>query len=593
MYSLLKLAPVKYRIYMLLTMIATILQSVSSLIFSRVTASFIPLIAHPDIVVTSLNIDGIHIPVSGHGEAIGVLLAILFAAIILTFAFAFVSIVLSTKVTTNTVRIMRTVAFKRVQEIPAKDLDKISVGSLMSRMTNDIWIVGLALANFSRSLIMAPIMIIGATLMAIIVNPGISFFVAIIIPVIFVVVLIIGLTTVPLIKKRQKQNDLINNESRENIHGIRVIKSYNLEKIQKEKYLSVTKKWAKLAIKINSNFSFIIPIVFFIVNIVTGFIILWGANSINPTSTDTKFLESLMAFIDFMILIAMSILQFTMVLMMSFRGNISAKRINAIIKNKDSFLPVINGKNIENPSIEFKNVSFAYSEEDAQSNNFIINNISFAVQPYSTLGIIGSSGAGKSTIAELLIRNYLPNHGEILVDNKNINEINTSDLNDNIAMTFQDSILNSGSIKKNLLFAKETATKEEIEKACKTARAFEFIEKFDDKFEHIIEQRGKNLSGGQKQRLSIARSLLKDAKILVLDDSTSALDALTEKKVKQGIRKNYNQTTLIISQKISAIRDCDNIILLEDGRIEAQGSHEYLMTNSQKYKQIVKEQGGV
>ncbi|WP_027334308.1 ABC transporter ATP-binding protein [Mycoplasma elephantis] len=596
MFALLRMTSRKYRIYMVFSMLFTIVNVFMTLLFSRLNASFIPLLLKRD-EITKIDIDFVSFDVKNTSEAIWILAGLILLNTFFSFLSAILSIIFSAKAFANVTREIRTIIFEKIQKMPIQDIDNITVGALMTRLTSDAMMAGMVVQTISRTLVTAPIMLVGAVILAIIVNPGMSFFLAILIPTIFFVVLIIGFKTNPLIKNRQKTVDLINNEARENILGIRVIKSYNLENEKRNNFNESIEKWTKLNIKLNRIFWLMNPIVFTIINILISGILMWGGYLILDTNKnmDIKYLESVTAFIDFMILISFAILQLTQILVITMRGRISAKRIKTVLNSKNSFDDVISDKYINSPSIEFKNVTFKYKDiynKSTSSSKNTIENISFKIKPYESLGIIGNSGSGKTTIANLIVRNFLPDNGEIIIDDKNINEINTENLNSNISITFQESILNSGTIKENLLFANKNATNIEIERAASASLAKHFIDKFPDKYEHKIVQRGKNLSGGQKQRLSIARSLLKRSKILILDDSTSALDALTEKAVKNNIKNNFKLTTIIISQKISAVRDCDNIILLDKGRIIANGSHENLLANSFEYKKIVQEQGG-
>ncbi|UUD37004.1 ABC-type multidrug/protein/lipid transport system ATPase component [Mycoplasmopsis californica] len=595
MFAIFKMTSKKYRFYMFVSIIFTAINVLLALLFSRLNASFIPLLLS-DKQVTQIKIDFLTFAVSGRSHAIWLLSGLILANTILGFMCTIFSIVYSAKSFSNITRELRSIIFAKIQKMPIQDIDNITVGALMTRVTSDAMMVGMIVQTVSRTLVTAPIMLIGACALALVVNIEMSFFLAILIPIIFGVVLIITFTTRPLIRKRRQSVDIINNESRENILGVRVVKSYNLENKKRENYNKSVEKWTKLSIRINSVFWVIFPVVWFTINMLVSGILIYGGNKVlDPNKEmDAKYLESMVVFIDFMILIAFSILQLSQIIFITIRGQVASKRINDVLNSKNAFDDVVSDKIIKNPSIEFKNVTFKYHDvhNEIPSSENVLENVSFKIKPYQTLGIVGNSGSGKSTIANLLVRNFLPDQGQILIDNMDINEIDTKNLNANISMTFQDAVLNSGTIKENLLFANEHATQQEIEIATKAAMAHSFIDKFEDKYNHEIVQRGKNLSGGQKQRISIARSLLKKSKILILDDSTSALDALTEKAVKSNIRDNYKLTTIIISQKISAVRDCDNIIVLDNAKVVASGTHTQLLQSSPEYQTIVKEQQG-
>lgn len=598
MLSLLRITSQKTKWNIAGSMIATIFQVFLNLVFTLIVSSFIMLLSTDsanigEIVILRLGfvltIGDITTGAVTHTEAIWIIVGILIGVLILNILLAVLSAFLAVNASSGATRELRNITFKRIQTMPLQDLERISVGSLMTRITQDIYTIGMVLQMWARTLIMAPITIILSIALAFAQDPQKAWIIVILIPAIFIFMAFIAWMVIPKIRTRQKQTDEINKESRENILGIRVIKSYNLEKIQLEKYRAVTNKWRELTINIGTKFSLIIPVIFTVVNLLTVGIMIVTVQMGGFTSADPAFLQTIMIFIDFMVIISMTILQLSFVILMSFRGQISAKRVLEVINNKDTFTENHNDIFINNPEIEFKNIAFGFIKEDKP----IIQNVSFNVPAYSTLGIIGASGSGKSVLANLLVRNYVPDSGLITIDGKDLNQIDSDNLKDNVSITYQDAILNSGTIRENLLFAKPNASQEEIDRACITARAKQFIDTLDDSYEHKIEQRAKNLSGGQKQRISIARSLLKDSKILILDDSTSALDALTEKKVKNNIKDNYKRTTIIISQKVSAIRDCDSIILLDKGEIVAQGTHTQLNETCEMYSQIVKDQGGL
>ncbi|MDJ1648639.1 ABC transporter ATP-binding protein [Mycoplasma phocimorsus] len=590
MFKLLNKISLKYRLILVVASLATVVQVVCLLLFSRVTASFIQVLA--DETTTVLKFKAFSIPVADREQAIIYLSIILAALASIGTIFSLISIYLTSYSSNSIIRELRMLVYRKIYKLPMQDIKKITLGSIMTRVTSDVFLMGLVVQAITRVIINAPITIIFSTVIAVILAPNMSWFIAVLIPLMLLLIFAIIAIAFPYIKKRQKIIDDINNESRENVIGARVIKSYNLEKNQYVKYETISQRFAILSIKMSNVFFLVIPISFLIINIIIAGLFLWGGREIISGSIKPEFVEHLIAYIDFIVYIAFALLQFAGIMGILARGLVSSKRINEIIDYKETFSDIVSDVKINNPSIKFNNVWYSFDEKAQKENDYVLKGINFEVSAYTSLGIIGKSGVGKSVLANILVRNYVVNKGEVLFDNKNINIIDTQNLKENIAITYQDANVFSGTIKENIIFANPKATKEMIIKACETAQAYNYIMKFNNQFEHKIYQGGKNLSGGQKQRLSIARSLLKESSIQIFDDSTSALDGLTEKNVINNILKNYKSTKIIISQKISCIKHCDQIVVMEDGKIIERGTHNELLKLQGAYYAIALQQQG-
>lgn len=594
MIKLLNKTSLKYRILLVIASFATVIQVICLLLFSRVSASFIQVLTDENVKV--LKFKTFSILVNDRMQAIQYLSLILVTLGILGTIFALTSIFLTSYSSNNIIRELRMIVYRKIYQLPMQDIKRITIGSIITRVTSDIFLMGMVIQAITRVIINAPITIILSTVLVSIIAPNMSWFIAVLIPSMLILILIIIAFAFPYIKKRQKIIDDINNESRENVLGARVIKSYNLEKTQNAKYEEISQKFAILSIKMANVFFLVIPISFLIINIIVVGLFFWGGRQIVQGNIDnqisSQFIENLIAYIDFIVYIAFALLEFAGVMGILARGLVSSKRINEIIDYKESFSDVSSEIKIKNPSIKFDDVWYSFEQEPKEEKDYILKGICFEIEAYSSLGIIGKSGVGKSVLSNLLNRNYVVNKGRILIDEHNINEIDTQNLKENIAITYQDANVFSGSIKENITFANPTASEENIIKASKAASAYDYIMNFAQQFEHVIYQGGKNLSGGQKQRLSIARSLLKESTIQIFDDSTSALDGLTEKKVISNILKNYHTTKIIISQKVSCIKYCDHIIVIDDGKIVEQGTHNELLKKEGAYYSIALQQGG-
>lgn len=478
--------------------------------------------------------------------------------------------------------------FKKIQELSLRNIADLKPESLITRMSTDVAIFWEFLVNAAIVMVRGVSMTVGGSVLAILVEPTMSIGVILIIPIMAVVIGIIGWKVTPLVKQTQSIVEEVTKNIDENIIGVRVIKTYNLEATRKIKFNDANNRWFKVQYKVNFLFGLITPIFWATVNMLVIIIYAIAANqAIRGVATDDTIVD-LNIFIDYLFTISTGIMMMLMFMGSMFRAKISASRINEVYESKSDNLYIKSDIKIDkNFDLKIDDLTFKYYETSPGN---ALENINLELKEGQTLGILGPTGAGKSTLMNLLMNNYLYTDGSIKIGDKEIREIDTANLHQKVGIVYQSPLLYSGTIKSNLLWAKEEASDEDITNALKNACAYEFVEKFEDKLEHPVIQGGMNLSGGQKQRLSIARTLLRKPKILILDDSTSALDNITTSKVIKNIKENYDCSVIIISQKIGAIKNADQIAVMVNGKIIDRGKHKELLENCELYHQIYSKQ---
>ena len=479
---------------------------------------------------------------------------------------------------------LRKDVFSRVQEFSFGDIDKFSTGSLVTRLTNDIT----QLQNILRmGLIMAmrsPGMLIGGIIMACTINARLALVLVIVIPVLAAAIALIMKTAFPRFQAMQKKLDALNSGIQENITNVRVIKSFVREDYEIEKFDKSNSELMDSTLRAMKIVIATMPVMMLTMNITTLCVVgLGGRFVINGTMK----VGSLTAFTTYITQILMSLMMVSMVILQSSRATASAARITEVLDTKSS-LNDDNAKEkdrkVENGSVEFKNVSFKYYADREEN---ILDNISFRIGSGQTVGIIGTTGSGKTSLVQLIPRLYDAVDGEVLVDGVNVKDYSLKHLRDGVGMVLQKNVLFSGTIEENLRWGDENASEEEVRKAAGAAQADGFVSAFTDGYNMELGQGGVNVSGGQKQRLCIARALLKKPKILILDDSTSAVDTATEAKIRDAFRTELKDTTkIIIAQRISSVIDADKILVLENGRLVGEGTHEELIKSNGEYREI-------
>lgn len=478
---------------------------------------------------------------------------------------------------------LRADVYKKVQKFSFANVDKFQTGSLVTRLTNDITQVQNFINMLLRMALRSPGMLIGALIMAIILNPKLTLILAIIMPLMLTGIGIIITKSYPKFTGMQKKIDDLNSTVQENITNVRVVKSFVRQDFEAEKFASANKNLKRAGYEAMNIMILLSPLMSFFMNITTIAVYWFGGNMVIESSMS---IGDLSAFITYITQILSSLMMVTMMFMNMSRALASGKRIAEVLdekidisdENADPALTVKNG------SIQFKNVSFRYYKN---SEGKVLDNINLFIPAKKTVGIIGSTGCGKTTLVSMIPRLYDADEGEVLIDGRNVKEYSLYNLRDAVSMVLQKNMLFSGSIEDNLRWGNEEATEEEIREAAKNAQADKFITTFKDGYQTDLDQGGTNVSGGQKQRLCIARALLKKPKIIILDDSTSAVDTATEAQIRKTFKTELKDATkIIIAQRISSVMEADMIIVMDEGAVTGFGTHEELLKNNVEYQEI-------
>lgn len=490
---------------------------------------------------------------------------------------------LSSRVATGLSRDIREKVFSRVESFSLLEFNKFSTASLMTRSTNDIQQIQTVMVFLLRMVLQAPITAIWAIYKAYNLAPSLSWIIALAVIILFGIVFTLFSIALPKFKLLQKLIDRLNLVTRENLTGLRVIRAFNNENIEQDKFEKANVDLTELNLFVSRLMVIMQPIMMLLLNLVSVLIVWIGAHFINNGSLEVG---GMIAFMQYAMQVIMSFLMISMIFIMVPRASVSAGRVNEVIETepsiKDPESPISN-KNKHKGMLEFRNVTFNYEGADTP----VIEDVSFVANPGETTAFIGSTGSGKSTLINLIPRFYDINHGEILIDGLEIKKYKLEDLYNKIGYAPQRGVLFSGTIDSNIRLGSPGASKEEIKKSSEIAQAREFINKLDDNFMAPISQGGANVSGGQKQRLSIARAIIKKPEIYIFDDSFSALDYKTGAKLRQALKsETENKTVLIVAQRISTIMSAEKIIVLDKGKIVCEGNHEKLIQDCDVYREI-------
>ena len=499
---------------------------------------------------------------------------------------AVVSSFFSARLGTALARDMRRDLFKKILSFSVSEIDRFSTASLITRTTNDVIQVQQTMVMALSMLLRAPLMAITAIFQAIATAPNMTWIIALAVAVVIALVVLIMALVMPKFKIFQELLDKITLLTRENLTGLRVIRAFNNEKSEKRKFERTNSEITDVYLFINKVMAWTSPLMMFVFNGVSLLCIWIG---ISLMQENISYLGDMMAFMQYAIQVVMSFLFLTVLLVILPRANVSAKRINEVLRTKPkvAWREKTNGTPEETPSVEFKNVSFAYASADAEA----ISNISFKSVAGETTAFIGSTGSGKSTLINLVPRLYDVYRGEVLVDGLSVKEYAENDLMKRLGLVPQRAALFSGTMKSNIAFGNQDASPREVEAAAKVSQSQEFIEKLEDKYDSFVAQGGSNVSGGQTQRLSIARAIAKNPEIYIFDDSFSALDLKTDLKLRKELKKiTKNAVVLIVAQRVSTIKDADQIIVLDNGKMVGKGKHLELLKDCKVYQQIVESQ---
>lgn len=479
---------------------------------------------------------------------------------------------------------VREAAYRKIQTFSFGNIEQYSVGNLVVRLTNDITQIQSILMMGLQPLLRMPILFVGGFILAVHSIPALWW-------VIVVMVILVGAVSAVVMGNMGKRFgmiqgliDRVNAKAKENLQGVRVVKSFNQEDNEQKRFNEVSDELNGVNLQIGYLFSIIVPAFMFIGQGLMVVAIYFVGNMVG---SEPKMLAQITGFTNYLMIIMQSIIIGGMMMTFAARGFVSMGRIQEIMNTK----PDLQYKDVPEQdlsgAVEFDDVSFTYPGDDKPT----LKHISFAVQPGEMIGIVGATGSGKSTMAQLIPRLFDPTEGTVKVGGVDLKDTNESSLRKTVSFVLQRATLFSGKISDNLRQGKADAQEADMKRAAQIAQAAEFVERYEDTYEHVVEERSSNFSGGQKQRLSIARGVIGDPKILILDDSTSALDAKSEKLVKEALDHDLQDTTtFIIAEKISSVINADRILVLEDGELVAEGAHKDLVETSPIYQEIYKTQ---
>lgn len=500
--------------------------------------------------------------------------------------------------------------FEKVQSLSFKNIDELETGNLITRLTNDVVQIQQIMLMGMRIMVRAPLQIIGSFIMVYIISPKLTIILAIIVPVVSFCIVYIIKKGYPLFMKVQGKLDQVNKVMQENLSGIRVVKAFVRKDYEEKRFGVANDNLTNISIKASKVVALITPIMMFLLNLGVIAVIWFGGIEVNDGNLQ---LGEVIAFINYLLQLLNALMMVARMSMMISKAEASASRIIEVLdtnpdivdekdvfdideNNEDKEINETNkinenaGTSCTNGILEFHNVSFGYDEKGKE---MVLKNINFTASPGQKVAILGSTGSGKTTLISLIPRLYDVDEGKITIGGKDIREMKIKTLRKNIGMVLQQTILFSGEIFDNICYGKSKASIEEVEEVANIVQADDFINNFENGYKTNLSQRGSNLSGGQKQRIAIARALITKPDILILDDSTSAVDVATEARIQKAIKSNFKNTiVLMVAQRINSVLDADKILVLDEGRIVAEGNHKELIKSSEVYKDIYKSQLG-
>lgn len=480
---------------------------------------------------------------------------------------------------------LRNAIYSKVQKFSLTEYKKISTSSLITRTTNDVTQVQQLTLMSMRMMIQAPLMCIGGIIMALSKNKQLSFLFVVVIPLLLVAIILLAKKILPLFTKLQKLTDRINQVIREKLTGVRVIRAFATQGYERKRYDKANKDIYNVSLKASYRMAILMPVVMFVINMSSVAVVWFGSHLVGDGAMQ---IGDMMAFMQYAIQVLFSILAVTMLFVMIPRAMVSVRRINeifdteSVIKEKTEFVP--KEKFTKPGEIEFINATFKYLDGDEP----VLSDMNFKIEKGQTVAILGGTGSGKTSLLSLIMRFYDITSGTIKVGGVDIKDIPLEQLRDMMGYVPQKSVLFSGTIESNIKYGKQDATEEEMIRAAKISQSYDFINSLDEKFNAPVAQGGTNFSGGQKQRLSIARAIVKNPDIYLFDDSFSALDFQTDKKLREALAENVSgATVVIVAQRVSTVLNADKILFIDEGKIIAQGTHKELYNSCEEYREVV------
>ena len=484
---------------------------------------------------------------------------------------------------------LRSAAFRKVQTLSFGNLDKLETGKLITRLTNDVQQVQDLLAMALRIMVRAPLMLIGAMVMGIITSPRLALLFLVLMPLIIAVMYWAVSKARPMFTKVQRRLDQLNTVMQENLSGVRVVKAFVREGTEEARFGQANGAYFDISVRAMRLFAIVMPLVMLITNLGLVVVLWLGGVQIQSGSMQVG---ALIAFVNYLITALRTMMMVAMVLVMASRAQASAERVVEVLDEQPEVLNAPEALQQFDPKgyVAFDNVTFAYNGHRGDP---VLHDLSFTAEPGQMVAILGATGSGKTSLVNLIPRFYDVTAGQITIDGQDVRDIGKAPLREKIGIALQEAVLFSGSIRENIRYGKPDATDEQVIAAAKAAQAHTFISELPEGYETILGQRGVNLSGGQKQRIAIARALLLEPAILILDDSTSAVDVETEAEIQAALAELMKErTSFVIAQRISTVLNADKILVLEDGALIAEGTHETLMGSSDIYRDIYESQLG-
>lgn len=476
--------------------------------------------------------------------------------------------------------------YDQVQRLSFHEIDELKSSSLITRLTNDVMQIQNMMLMMLRIMVRSPLLVIGSIFMAVLLSPKLSLLFCVVLPLISASIILVIQYSVPLYSRVQARIDQINTVMRENLLGIRVVKSFTLEQHQFERFSAANVELTGESIQAQNVTFLMMPATTLVMNLSVVAVLWFGGHMVQGQKLE---IGKIMAFVNYLVQITNSLVMAVNLVMNISRSQASAVRINEVLAVEPSITSPAAAEESAGHDIEFRNVCFRYGA----GGDYVLKNLSLSIREGQMIGIIGATGSGKSTLVSLIPRLYDPVAGQVMIGGVDIRKISLSELRQDIGIVMQDSLLFSGSIGSNLRFGDAAADEAALEKASTDAQAIDFIRALPDQFDSQVEQRGRNFSGGQKQRLSIARTLVKKPRILILDDSTSAIDLKTESRLRTALaRRAPDQTLIVISQRIPAVMQADQIYVLDHGALVAAGVHRELLACNEIYRSIAVSQLG-
>jgi ATP-binding cassette subfamily B protein len=479
---------------------------------------------------------------------------------------------------------LRSALFGKVQELSFGNLDRLETGGLITRLTNDVTQLTEMVAMLLRIMVRVPLLFFGSLVLAYITSPRLSLMFLVLIPLVVLVIATVMRLAFPMFRKIQRRLDTLNGVMQENLAGVRVVRAFARSPYERQRFGDANRDLMETTFGAIRYIVIVMPLLWVLINFGIVATLWFGGRLVDSGNLEVG---QIVAFISYLLQTLMSIMFFSMLAMRLGRAEASARRVNEVLADTPDITnpPAPASGHTIRGAVTFEHVTFAY---DVTSEP-VLRDISFSAQPGQVVAILGATGSGKSSLVSLIPRFYDPQAGRVLIDGMDVREIDEETLRDGVAIALQESVLFSGSLRDNIRYGRPDATDEEIERATEAAQAHEFISELPEGLDSVIGQRGVNLSGGQKQRVAIARALIKGAPILILDDSTSAVDVATEARIQEALAR-LQQTLFIVAQRISAVVNADTILVLDDGRLVGHGSHEELLATCDVYRDIYESQ---